>query len=261
MTPNRCKTLVGLPRPVPPREEHEPFELRARMVRLQALPRDTRGLMGPTPVHIPPARRVSTHTRLKHPAPAPRDRAFSGKEFAVSAASVFMLGCVLLALMSGCSTRIAGSPHQPEAEADPCTPAPSQCIDQARAASLAYQEPPLAALEARTFCDAMLTTLPLATAKGRFELAESSRRLVNVCYEKGRVPLAEALACSDSLVAADKSAAAAIERYSSVTMPLMAAMTRQEAIEFTRATSVALDGQLPIGRDHECVGGAVEAAP
>lgn len=250
MIPNRNKTLVGLPRLFPelaataPVDDHEPFELRARMVRL------------PDPARRKPF--VSTHTRLKHP--APERRASEGlKEFAVSAAVVFLLGCVALAMLSGCSTRIGGSPHQPDAaEDDPCAPAPSQCIDHAREAALAYQEPPLRALEAQTFCGVMLTTLPLSNAASRMRLAESTRRLVNVCYERGRLPLAEAMACSEALHSADESAGAAIHRYSDATAPLMAEMTREQAIAFTRATSAALDGQLPFGRTHECVGGAGE---
>lgn len=82
MTPNRCKTLVGLPCP---RElDHEPFELRARMVRLP-VPR-------PNPL-------VSTHTRLRLPQPAPKAASLAPfKEFAVSAAVAFLLGCVLVGL-------------------------------------------------------------------------------------------------------------------------------------------------------------------
>jgi hypothetical protein len=85
MTPNRCKTIVGLPCA---RElDHEPFELRARMVRLPAPPRPL----------------VSTHTRLRHPAPERRARR-GLQEFSVSAAVVFMLGCALLAVLGGCNT-------------------------------------------------------------------------------------------------------------------------------------------------------------
>lgn len=236
MIPNRNKTLTGLP--VMRELDHAPFALRARMVRLPC-----------------PAPRVTTHTRLRLPQPEPRSTWLGGlKEFALSASVVFALGCVLIGLLTGCITRIAGSPHHSEPETDPCAPAPSQCIDQAREAALAYQEPSLLALEAQTFCGVMLTTLPLATASGRFQLAESTRRLVNVCYEKGRIQLAEALACSNALDGADKAGAAAIERYSDATTPLLAEMTRDQAIAFTRATSAALDGQLPFGRTHECVG-------
>lgn len=89
MTPNRCKTLVGIPRPPQHATEvdHEPFQLRARMVPLPA----------PRPM-------VSTHTRLRLPAPEPRATWLGGlKEFSVSAAVVFMLGCLLLALCTGCA--------------------------------------------------------------------------------------------------------------------------------------------------------------
>lgn len=87
MTPNRHKTLVGLPRLFPelaattPVDDHDPFELSARMV--------------PLPAQARRKPLVSTHTRLKHP--APERRVSEGlKEFAVTAAVVFALGCALI---------------------------------------------------------------------------------------------------------------------------------------------------------------------
>jgi hypothetical protein len=54
--PNRNKTLVGLPRLSPEPDQHEPFELRARMVQLPA----------------PEAPRAITQVRLRaQPAPSP----------------------------------------------------------------------------------------------------------------------------------------------------------------------------------------------
>jgi hypothetical protein len=80
VTPNRCLTLVGLPcvRDL----DHDAFELRSRMVRLPAP-------AGPAPL-------VSTHTRLRHPQPAPKPAVGPLQELAVSAAVVFMLGCAIV---------------------------------------------------------------------------------------------------------------------------------------------------------------------
>jgi hypothetical protein len=70
MTPNRNKTLTGLPRVVV-EIDHEPFTLwkvkRSGVVPVGTIPRDTRGTQGPVPVHIPPARRAQT--QRAEPAP------------------------------------------------------------------------------------------------------------------------------------------------------------------------------------------------
>jgi hypothetical protein len=89
MIPNRNKTLVGLPRMCPEQqaqpqpEPEQPFELRARMVRL------------PEP---PP--RVITQVRLRVQPPSPPTPA-SGplREFCVAAAVTFALGAAMIGWM------------------------------------------------------------------------------------------------------------------------------------------------------------------
>lgn len=61
MTPNRNKTLVGLPC-VKLDDNHEPFPLcnpkRSGVLPLGVMTRDVRGTQGSVPVYIPPARRT-----------------------------------------------------------------------------------------------------------------------------------------------------------------------------------------------------------
>jgi hypothetical protein len=87
-------TLIGFPCL---NIEAEPFELRPRMVPLCPMAEyntpDQRGLRGSQPVELPQPRVHSQVRRRTQPPPEPE---FSWKEFAVSFALVFLLGCIVL---------------------------------------------------------------------------------------------------------------------------------------------------------------------
>lgn len=116
-----------------------------------------------------------------------------------------------------------------------------------------FQEPPLLALESETFCDTLLTTLPLASASASFNALKAIRSLVSTCYEYGKIPLSSMLYCEEAVKSADKHAATSIEQYSVVTVRLMESMTPKQAISFTRATNLALNGDTPFSKTHACL--------
>jgi hypothetical protein len=77
-------TLVAFPM-----TDHDPFQL----VRRTKLGRDQRGLCGPIAVELRPARRVRSQIRRRKPQ---RRTRWSWKEFAVSCAVVFAVGCAAI---------------------------------------------------------------------------------------------------------------------------------------------------------------------
>lgn len=143
----------------------------------------------------------------------------------------------------------AGSAKEPEE--NPCPGAVQQCIDLSRQAESSYSEASLVLLEGQGYCGALVSTYPLATAKSTWITVQTVARLVNVCYERDRLPFSEFLACHNGMKSADTAIGASINRYSDLASRRMMELTSAQAMQLNRAISTALDGNVPNKQD-EC---------